>query len=127
MGNPSVILSVQKQPNADTLKLTREIEAALSDLKRVLPKSITTVDVLFRQASFIEVSINNVLRVLVEALIVVAVVLFLFLMNWRTTAHFADGHPDLRADDGDRVPAVRPHHQHHDAGRTRDRHRRAGR
>ena len=85
MGNPSVILSVQKQPNADTLKLTREVEAALSDLKRVLPKSVTTVDVLFRQASFIEVSINNVLRVLVEALIVVAVVLFLFLMNWRTT------------------------------------------
>jgi HME family heavy-metal exporter len=85
MGNPSVILSVQKQPNADTLKLTREVEAALSDLKRVLPKSVTTVDVLFRQASFIEVSIDNVLRVLVEALIVVAVVLFLFLMNWRTT------------------------------------------
>ena len=86
MGNPSVILTVQKQPNADTLKLTAEIEAALADLKRVLPKNITTVDVLFRQASFIKVSIDNVLRVLVEALVVVAVVLFLFLLNWRTTA-----------------------------------------
>ena len=86
MGNPSVILTVQKQPNADTLKLTTEIETALADLKRVLPKNITTVDVLFRQASFIEVSIDNVLRVLAEALVVVAAVLFLFLLNWRTTA-----------------------------------------
>ena len=86
MGNPAVILTVQKQPNADTLKLTTEIEAALADLKRVLPKNITTVDVLFRQASFIKVSIDNVLRVLVEALVVVAAVLFLFLLNWRTTA-----------------------------------------
>ena len=86
MGKPSVVMSVQKQPNADTLKLTTDIESALADLKRVLPKNITTVDVLFRQASFIKVSIDNVLRVLVEALVVVAAVLFLFLLNWRTTA-----------------------------------------
>src|SRR4029450_488247 len=86
MGNPAVVLTIQKQPNADTLKLTNEIESALADLKRVLPKKITTVDVLFRQASFIKVSIDNVLRVLVAALIVVAAVLFLFLLNWRTTA-----------------------------------------
>ncbi len=86
MGNPAVIMTIQKQPNADTLKLTTEIELALAELKRVLPKNITTVDVLFRQASFIQVSIDNVLRVLVEALVVVAAVLFLFLLNWRTTA-----------------------------------------
>jgi HME family heavy-metal exporter len=85
MGKPSVVLMVQKQPNADTLKLTTNIEAALADLKRVLPRNITTVEVLFRQASFIKVSIDNVLRVLVEALAVVAAVLFLFLLNWRTT------------------------------------------
>jgi HME family heavy-metal exporter len=86
MGKPSVILTIQKQPSADTLKLTRNIEEALDELRRVLPRSITTVDVLFRQANFIQVSIDNVQRVLVEALAVVAVVLFLFLMNWRTTA-----------------------------------------
>jgi HME family heavy-metal exporter len=86
MGNPAVVLTIQKQPDADTLKLTANIEAALGDLKRVLPKNITTIDVLFRQASFIKVSIDNVLRVLVEALVVVAAVLFLFLLNWRTTA-----------------------------------------
>jgi CzcA family heavy metal efflux pump len=86
MGKPSVIMTIQKQPNADTLKLTKSIDEALDELKRVLPKSITTVDVLFRQATFIQVSIDNVQRVLLEALAVVAVVLFLFLMNWRTTA-----------------------------------------
>ena len=86
MGKPAVVLTVQKQPNADTLRLTGDIEAALLDLKRVLPKNITTMDVLFRQASFIKVSIDNVLKVLVEALVVVAAVLFLFLLNWRTTA-----------------------------------------
>src|SRR5499426_3263935 len=86
MGKPSVILTVQKQPSADTLKLTTEIESALTELKRVLPKTIATTDILFRQASFIQTSIDNVKRVLVEALIVVAAVLFLFLWNWRTTA-----------------------------------------
>ena len=84
MGEPAVILSVQKQPSGDTLKLTREIEAALADLKRVTPKEMTTA-VLFRQADFIKVSVDNVLQVLVEALVVVAVVLFMFLLNWRTT------------------------------------------
>ncbi len=85
MGRPAVILSVQKQPSGDTLKLTHEVEAALADLKRVMPKDVTTA-VLFRQADFIKVSIDNVLKVLVEALAVVAVVLFMFLLNWRTTA-----------------------------------------
>jgi HME family heavy-metal exporter len=86
MGKPAVILSVQKQPSADTLKLTQEIEAALADVRRVMPESIKTIDILFRQADFIKVSVENVQRVLVEALIVVAIILFMFLLNWRTTA-----------------------------------------
>ena len=84
MGRPAVILSVQKQPTSDTLRLTEDIEAALAELERVTPKNISTA-VLFRQGDFIEVSIDNVLKVLVEALAVVAVVLFVFLLNWRTT------------------------------------------
>ncbi len=84
MGRDAVIVSVQKQPTGDTLQLTRDIETALADLKRVAPKDISTA-ALFRQADFIKVSIDNVLKVLVEALIVVAVVLFVFLLNWRTT------------------------------------------
>ncbi len=85
MGRPAVILSVQKQPSGDTLKLTQDVEAALADLKRVTPNGVTTA-VLFRQADFIEASVDNVRRVLVEALFVVAIVLFMFLLNWRTTA-----------------------------------------
>ena len=85
MGNAAVILSVQKQPGADTVVLTRQIEDALRDLARVVPPDIRINDALFKQANFIETSIRNVERVLVEALIVVSIVLFMFLLNWRTT------------------------------------------
>ncbi len=85
MGKPAVILAVQKQPTGDTLKLTQEVEAALADLERMMPKDIRTA-VMFRQADFIKTSIENVRTVLIEALIVVAIVLFMFLLNWRTTA-----------------------------------------
>jgi HME family heavy-metal exporter len=85
MGRPAVIVSVQKQPGADTLTLTREIEARLADIQRSLPAGVSARNVQFRQATFIEASINNVRSVLVEAAAVVAVVLFLFLLNWRAT------------------------------------------
>ena len=85
MGQAGVILSVQKQPGAETVALTREIERALDDLARVVPTGVRINDLMFKQADFIETSIHNVEKVLVEALIVVSIVLFLFLLNWRTT------------------------------------------
>src|SRR5436190_15482669 len=84
-GKPAVIISIQKQPAADTVTLTRNIEAALQDIQRTLPAGISATNVQFRQATFIETSIYNVERVLFEAAVVVAVVLFLFLMNARAT------------------------------------------
>jgi len=84
-GKPAVILSVQKQPGADTVTLTGEIEAALRDLAPVMPKDVKTDEILFRQADFIGASIHNVMKVLEEAVVVVAVILFLFLLNVRTT------------------------------------------
>ncbi len=84
-GQPAVILAVQKQPNADTVRITERIEAMLPELQRVMPEGVRASDIQFRQATFIESSITNLLRVLVEALICVAVVLFLFLLNWQTT------------------------------------------
>ncbi len=84
-GQPAVVLGVQKQPGVDTVALTREIEATLEAAKKSLPPEITTLKVQFRQAGFIENSIGNVERVLFEALLIVGVVLFLFLMNVRTT------------------------------------------
>ena len=85
MGHDAVILSVIKQPGADTIKLTTQVEAALADLHRTLPPGLNDLKVLFRQADFIDISINNVEHVLMEAVIVVAVILLLFLGNIRTT------------------------------------------
>ncbi|MBL8566270.1 MAG: efflux RND transporter permease subunit [Hyphomicrobiaceae bacterium] len=84
-GQPAVILAVQKQPTGDTVTITKEIERMLPELQRVMPAGVRVTDIQFRQATFIETSINNVKKVLVEALIVVAVVLFAFLLNWQTT------------------------------------------
>ena len=85
MGSSAVIVGVQKQPTADTVSLTREIEAALGGIQRSLPPGIKADQVQFRQATFIEASIANVKTVLVEAAFVVAIVLILFLMNVRAT------------------------------------------
>jgi HME family heavy-metal exporter len=85
MGQPAVILSIQKQPAADTVALTRQVEAALAELQRAMPPGVTANNVQFRQADFIAASIGNVEKVLLEAVAVVAVVLFLFLLNGRTT------------------------------------------
>jgi HME family heavy-metal exporter len=85
MGKPAVVISVEKQPDADTVRLTRELEAALRELSASLPAGVRADQIVFRQANFIESSIRNVERVLAEAALAVAVVLFVFLLNWRTT------------------------------------------
>ena len=84
-GVPAVIVSVQKQPAADTVKLTHAIEAALGDLKQGLPVGLAAPKVLFRQADFIEASIGNVTEALRDGAIMVAIVLFAFLLSVRTT------------------------------------------
>src|SRR5215510_4752337 len=86
MGKPAVVISVEKQPHVDTVRLTGEIEEALRQISTSLPAGIEANQILFRQSNFIETSIHNVQRVLIEAAIVVAAVLFAFLLNWRTTA-----------------------------------------
>ncbi len=85
-GRPAVIVSVEKQPGVDTIRLTAEIEAALAEIGASLPAGMRADQILFRQAGFIQTSIDNVRRVLFEAVGVVAIVLFAFLLNVRTTA-----------------------------------------
>ena len=85
MGQSAVIISVEKQPDVDTVQLTREVEAALSEITAALPDGMRADQVLFRQADFIETSVKNVQTVLLEAIVVVAIVLFAFLLNVRTT------------------------------------------
>ena len=84
-GKPAVILSVQKQPSADSVTLTREVEKAMTELGKSLPKGIEAPSFLFKQADFIEHSVSNVAEALRDGGILVAVILFLFLLNVRTT------------------------------------------
>ena len=84
-GKPAVIVSVQKQPNADSIALTRQIEQALDSLAKRLPPGISTPQVSFRQADFIDASIANVQEALRDGAIMVAIILLLFLLNVRTT------------------------------------------
>jgi HME family heavy-metal exporter len=85
-GEPAVILSVEKQPQVDTVRLTAQVEQALAELGRSLPAGVQVKSVLFRQADFIDRAIGNVERVMVEAALAVLIVLFAFLLNVRTTA-----------------------------------------
>ncbi len=82
---PAVILSVQKQPGANTLALTRAIDHTVADLQKSLPEGVVIEKENFRQSDFIEVAIHNVLAALRDGAILVLLVLFLFLGNVRTT------------------------------------------
>jgi CzcA family heavy metal efflux pump len=80
-----VVATVQKQPNANTIEVTRQIEASLAGLKTTLPADVAIETRAFQQAAFIERAIDNLQRALLEGGVLVAVVLFLFLWNFRTT------------------------------------------
>jgi HME family heavy-metal exporter len=84
-GKPAVILGIQKQPDADTVALTSQIESALADMKKSLPQGMEVPQVTFRQANFIEASIGNLQGKLMTAAVLVAVILYFFLGNFRTT------------------------------------------
>lgn len=84
-GTMGVVLSVDKAPGFDTLKLTHQIEAALEELKPTLPEGVT-VELMFRQGDFIEHAIGNLKEAIRDGAAMVTIVLFLFLLNFRTTA-----------------------------------------
>lgn len=83
---PAVVLAVQKQPGANTLELTRRMEAELADIQSVLPPDMKIHSELFRQADFISVAIENVVHALRDGALFVVIILFLFLWNLRATA-----------------------------------------
>ncbi len=84
-GTPAVIMSIQKQPGTSTLELTTKIDEALKELQTNFPEDVEINANLFRQANFIETSIDNVIEALRDGAILVVIVLFLFLLNFRTT------------------------------------------
>src|SRR5215207_7745512 len=84
-GNPAVIMTVMKQPGTNTLALTNKIDEALIELKKTLPQDLNINTKIFRQADFINSSIGNIQKTLIEGSLFVIIILFLFLMNWRPT------------------------------------------
>lgn len=81
----AIILSISKQPNINTLEVTKNIERSLREIKKSLPEDVKMDTKIFRQADFIEASVSNVARALVEGAVLVIVILLLFLGSFRTT------------------------------------------
>jgi len=84
-GVPAVVLTIQKSPGTNTLQLTQAIDTALTQIEKSAPKGIFINKEVFRQSHFIQRSVDNVFKVLVEATVIVGVILILFLLNVRTT------------------------------------------
>jgi CzcA family heavy metal efflux pump len=84
-GGPCVILTINKQPGTDTRKLTANVTAALDELKASLPADIRMAPELYQQKKFIDLAIENVIAALRDGGIMVAIILFIFLLNFRTT------------------------------------------
>ena len=83
---PAVIIGIQKQPGANTLELTEQIETTLDDIQQALPKGMTIHRDLFRSADFIEQSLQNLFQALIEGAALVILVVVVFLMNVRAAA-----------------------------------------
>lgn len=84
-GKDAVILTISKQPGTNTLDLTERLQASLASIQKDLPEDVKIHSDIFKQSDFINASIHNVQRSLYEGMFFVVVVLFIFLMNWRST------------------------------------------
>lgn len=84
-GEAAVLMTVTKQPNVNTLELTEKLDQSLLEIKKNLPEDVTISTDIFRQERFINSSIGNVQKALIEGAIFVVIILLIFLMNFRTT------------------------------------------
>lgn len=84
-GVSGLLLTITKQPNTNSLDLTAQLDASIEALRKTLPADVHVSNSIFRQARFIEAAISNIKRALAEGALFVVLILFLFLMNYRTT------------------------------------------
>lgn len=84
-GEPGIVMVIMKQPGIDTLALTERVNAELEQIQRELPDDVVVDAGVFQQAAFIERAIDNVLEAVRDGAILVIIILFLFLLNFRTT------------------------------------------
>lgn len=84
-GQHGVLMTITKQPDVGTVQLTKEIDKALADVEKTLPTGVEMHTDLYRQQNFIDSSISNIQQSLIEGAIFVCIILFIFLMNPRTT------------------------------------------
>lgn len=84
-GAPAVVMTVQKSPGTNTLDITERMDQMLDELEPSLPAGLKVNRQIFRQSDFIDLSVNNVVHALRDAAIIVAIILVLFLLNFRTT------------------------------------------
>ncbi len=125
-GRPAVILGISKQPGANTLELTRTLDATIDEIQASLPAGMKIDKQVFRQADFIERSLDNLTSALRDGAILVVIVVALFLMNFRAATITLLAIPISLGGRRGHHELVRLHHQHHEPGRPGDRHRRAG-
>lgn len=85
-GKPGVLISIAKQPEADTIRLTKELDETLTSLEKALPPDVNLEKDLFKQSRFIQHSIDNIEQALLEGAALIAIILFIFLVNFRGTA-----------------------------------------
>lgn len=84
-GQPAVILTVTKQPDVSTKELTTKLDTQLASIQATIPSDINIKTDIFRQSNFIDASIGNIKKALLEGALFVVLILFIFLMNVRTT------------------------------------------
>ncbi len=83
--SPAVIMTISKQPEVNTLDLTKKLDNAISELNKTLPQGVVIKNNIFKQSNFIDASIENLQSTLLEGSFFVVLILFIFLMNWRTS------------------------------------------
>ena len=126
-GGSAVMLAVQKQPGADTLQLDREIGLVLDELQQDLPPNVVLERRIFKQATFIEAAVDNVVEAIRDGAVWVVIVLFLFMWNIRTSICSLIAMPLSILLDVSDLSMARCHHQYDDLRRHCGRNRRSRR